>query len=201
MTRDAMETSKMEEFVANAALLASHLTEQCNKAAAAQQASAQELQASAIAVRKTIEEGKREMTDQARGAVHDALAQEIPAATQSIGETAARLRHVADHLQREQAQLSQHARFLGWKSLGVLSVACLALVAGSGYAAWHNVQRSERANVDAEVLEALQHVTITSCGGQPCIKLQDGLPRWQKNDQYVLIETSGKQEGATGGSR
>lgn len=193
-----METSRMEEFVANAALLAAHLTEQCNKAAAAQQASAQELQASAIVVRKTIEEGKREMSEQARSAVHDALAQEIPAATHSIGETAARLRQVADHLQREQAQLSQRTQFLGWKSLGVLSVGCLALVAGSGYAAWYNVQRSERAKVDAEVLEALQQVTITSCGGQPCIKLQEGLPRWQKNDQYVLIDTSGKREGAAG---
>jgi len=189
-----MEPSKMDEFVANAALLAAHLTEQCNKAAAVQQASAQELQASAIVVRKTIEEGKREMSEQARSAVHDALAQEIPAATHSIGETAVRLRQVADHLQREQVQLSQRARFLGWKSLGALSAASVLLVAGSGYAAWHNVQRSERAKVDAEVLEALQHVTITSCGGQPCIKLQDGLPRWQKNDQYVLIDTAGKQE-------
>ncbi|MDR7068024.1 hypothetical protein J2X02_000841 [Pseudoxanthomonas japonensis] len=196
-----MEPSKMEEFVANATLLAAHLTEQCNKAAAAQQSSAHELQASAIVVRQTIEDGKREMSAQARGAVHDALAQEISAATHSIGETAARLRQVADHLQREQAHLSQRARFLGWKSLGVLSVACLLLVAGSGYAAWHNVQRSERAKVDAEVLEALQHITITSCSGQPCIKLQDGLPRWQKNDQYVLIDTSGKQEGAAGGGR
>lgn len=196
-----MDPSKMEEFVANAALLAAHLTEQCNKAAAAQQTSAQELQASVIVVRKTIEEGKREMSEQARGAVHDALAQEIPAATMSIGETATRLRQAADHLQREQAALSQRARFLGWKSLGVLSAACLVLVAGSGYAAWHNVQRAERAHVDAEVLEALQHVTITSCGGQPCIKLQDGLPRWQKNDQYVLIERSAPQEGATGGGR
>ncbi len=196
-----MDPSKMEEFVANAALLAAHLTEQCNKAAAAQQASAQELQASAIVVRKTIEEGKREMSEQARGAVHDALAQEIPAATLSIGETATRLRQVADHLQREQAALSQRARFLGWKSLGVLSIACLLLVAGSGYAAWHNVQRAERAQVDAEVLDALQHVTITSCGGQPCIKLQEGLPRWQKNDQYVLIERSAPKEGAAGGGR
>lgn len=196
-----MDPSKMEEFVANAALLAAHLTEQCNKAAAAQQASAQELQASAIVVRKTIEEGKREMSEQARGAVHDALAQEIPAVTLSIGETATRLRQVADHLQREQAALSQRARFLGWKSLGVLSIACLLLVAGSGYAAWHNVQRAERAQVDAEVLDALQHVTITSCGGQPCIKLQEGLPRWQKNDQYVLIERSAPKEGAAGGGR
>lgn len=189
-----MEPSKMEEFVANAALLAAHLTDQCNKAAAAQQAAAKELQASAIAVGKTIDDGKREIGEQTRGAIHDALAQEIPAATHSIGETAARLRQVADHLQQEQARLTQRARFLGWKSLGVLSVACLLLVAGSGYAARHNLQRAAQAKVDAEVLDALQQVTITSCSGQPCIRLQEGLPRWQKNDQYVLIDTSGERE-------
>ena len=35
-----MEQSKMEDFVANAALLAAHLTEQCNRAAAAQEVAA-----------------------------------------------------------------------------------------------------------------------------------------------------------------
>ena len=192
MRRDAgsdMESAKMEEFIANAALLAAHLTQQCEKASAAQQASAQELQGSAIVVRNTIEEGKREMSEQARIAVRDALSQEIPRATQDIGDTATRLKQVADHLQREQAALSRHAGFLGWKSLGILSAGCLLLVAGTGYAAWHNIGRAERAHVDAEVLEALQQVTITSCGGTPCLKLQEGLPRWEKNDQYVLIDT------------
>jgi hypothetical protein len=189
-----MEPSKMEEFVANSALLAAHLTQQCEKAAAAQLASAQELQGSAIVVRKTIEEGKREMSEQARIAVRDALAQEIPRATQDIGDTATRLKQVADHLQREQMALSQRARFLGWKSLGVLSTGCLLLVAGTGYAAWHNIERTKRAHVDAEVLEALQQVTITSCGGAPCLKLQEGLPRWGKNDQYVLIDTAARRD-------
>ncbi|WP_142123385.1 hypothetical protein [Pseudoxanthomonas sp. 3HH-4] len=190
--RDAgsdMESAKMEEFIANSALLAAHLTQQCEKAAAAQQASAHELQGSAIVVRKTIEEGKREMSEQARIAVRDALSQEIPRATQDIGDTATRLKQVADHLQREQAALSRRAGLLGWKSLGILSAGCLVLIAGTGYAAWHNIGRAERAHVDAEVLEALQQVTITSCGGTPCLKLQEGLPRWEKNDQYVLIDT------------
>ncbi|MNJ05262.1 hypothetical protein D3C73_1664690 [compost metagenome] len=42
--------------------------------------------------------------------------------------------------------------------------------------------------MDAQVLEALQQVSITSCDGRPCIKLEDGLQRWRKNDEYVLIE-------------
>ena len=152
-------------------------------------------------VRKTIEEGKRELVEHAGSAVSSALSEKVPAATQAILDTAARLKQVTDRLQHEQAALERRLRFLGASTLGAIAVACLLLVAGTGYASWHNVQRSERAKVDAEVLEALQHVTITSCGGQPCIKLQDGLPRWQKNDQYVLIDTSVKQEGAAGGAR
>jgi len=196
-----MERSKMEDFVANAALLAAHLTEQCNKAANAQEVSAQELRSSALEARKTFEEGRREMGEHARLAMREALAHEVPAATQGINETVSKLRQVVEQLHHDQARFAQRARFLGAKSLGALAVGCLLMVAGSSYVAWHNVQRSELAKVDAEVLEALQHVTITSCSGQPCIKLQDGLPRWPKNDQYVLIDTSEKREGTSGGGR
>ena len=196
-----MEQSKMEDFVANAALLAAHLTEQCNRATSAQEVSAQALRSSALEVRKTFEEGKREMGDQARLAMREALAQEVPAATQSISEAASRLRQAIEKLDREQSAFARRTRFFSAQSVGALAAACVLVVAGSGYVAWHNVKRSERAKVDAEVLEALQHVTITSCGGQPCIKLMDGLPRWKKNDQYVLIDSTTKQEGTTAGSR
>lgn len=196
-----MEQSKMEDFVANAALLAAHLTEQCNRAAAVQEVSAQELRSSALEVRKAFEEGTREMGDHARLAMREALAQEVRAATQGINETVSRLRQAIEKLDHEQAAFTRRTRFFGAQSVGALAVACVLVVAGSGYVAWHNVKRSEQAKVDAEVLEALQHVTITSCGGRPCIKLQDGLPRWEKNDQYVLIESTTKQEGTTAGNR
>ena len=184
-----MDSSKMEEFVANAALLASHLSQQCDKAAAAQQASAQELQASALVVRKTVEEGKRELAEHAHGAIRETLSEGLQSASRDIDETTARLRQAVDALQREQTAFARRTHFLGWKSLGALTTACLLLVVATGYTAWHNLQRAERAEVDAEVLAALEHVTITSCSGQPCIKLEDGLRRWQKNDQYVLVDT------------
>ena len=47
----------------------------------------------------------------------------------------------------------------------------------------------------AEVLEALRHVTITACDGAPCIKLEEGLRRWEKNGEYVLVDGA-----AAGGS-
>ena len=87
-----MDSSKMDEFVANAALLAAHLKEKCEQAAASQQASAQDLQGAAIVVRKTIEEGKRGLVEHAGSAVSSALSEKVPAATQAILDTTARLK-------------------------------------------------------------------------------------------------------------
>ena len=72
-----MDSSKMDEFVANAALLAAHLKEKCEQAAASQQASAQDLQGAAIVVRRTIEEGKRELVEHAGSAVSSALSEKV----------------------------------------------------------------------------------------------------------------------------
>lgn len=196
-----MDSSKMDEFVANAALLAAHLKEKCEQAAASQQASAQDLQGAAIVVRRTIEEGKRELVEHAGSAVSSALSEKVPAAAQAILDTTARLKQVTDRLQHEQAALERRLRFLGAGTLGAIAVACLLLVAGTGYASWHNVQRAQRAHVDAEVLEALRHVTITACDGAPCIKLEEGLRRWKKNGEYVLVDGAAADGSEPAGQR
>jgi len=196
-----MDSSKMDEFVANAALLAAHLKEKCEQAAASQQASAQDLQGAAIVVRRTIEEGKRELVEHAGSAVSSALSEKVPAAAQAILDTTARLKQVTDRLQHEQAALERRLRFLGAGTLGAIAVACLLLVAGTGYASWHNVQRAQRAHVDAEVLEALRHVTITACDGAPCIKIEEGLRRWKKNGEYVLVDGAAADGSEPAGQR
>lgn len=78
---------------------------------------------------------------------------------------------------------------MGWKALGGLAIAGLVIIASTGYFAWTNVQRAEKASVEAEVLAALEQVAITSCDGTPCIKLEDGQARWQKNADYILIDS------------
>lgn len=196
-----MDSSKMDEFVANAALLAAHLKEQCERAAASQQLSAQDLQGAAIVVRKTIEEGKRELVEHAGSAVSSALSEKIPAATQDILDTAARLKQITERFQKEQAALERKVTFLGTSTLGAIAAACVLLLAGTGYASWHNVKRAQRAHADAEVLDALRHVTITSCDGAPCIKLEDGLRRWGKNKDYVLVDDSDVASGESTGKR
>lgn len=187
----------MEDFIANAALLAAHLTQQCEKSVADQQASAQDIRQSANEVRQTLAAGQLDLAQHARAAIRDALADEIPIATRSLGETAERLKAMADRLRSEQASAGLRTRILGWKALASLGIASVLTVAATGYFAWHNVKRAERVQVDAEVLEALQQVTITSCGGTPCIKLEEGLRRWAKNEEYVLIDTVATPEPAS----
>jgi len=179
----------MDDFVANAALLAAHLTRQCERSVSDQQAAARELLDSVDGIGRNIAFHQTELEQCARGAIRDALAQEMPAASRSLAEAAQRLEQVGAQLQQAQASAALRMRILGWKSLGSLGLFAVVLVGGSAYAAWHNIQRAERAQVRAEVLEALGHVAITSCGGRPCVKLEDGLQRWAGNDEYVFVDT------------
>ncbi|OBU66883.1 hypothetical protein A9K58_10530 [Stenotrophomonas maltophilia] len=178
----------MEEFITNAALLAGHLTQQCEKAAAAQEASSAQLQRAAAEVGQGVAAGRAELAQSARAAVREALSQEIPAAVEAIGDSGDRLAALAEQLSREQAAMAGRLRMLTWKALAALVAGSAAIVGGTAYFAWSNVQRAQQAKVEAQVLEALQQVSITSCDGHPCIKLEDGLQRWQKNDEYVLVD-------------
>lgn len=179
----------MDEFVANAALLAGHLTQQCEKAAGEQKSSAADLRRAASEVGQEVAAGKAELARTAGSAVREALSQEIPAAVEAVAHVGDRLRLIVDQLQRDQAAAGAHMRMLGWKALGGLALASAVVIGATAYFAWTNVQRAERASVEAQVLEALQQVAITSCDGQPCVKLEDDQARWGKNDDYILIDT------------
>lgn len=184
-----MDQSRIEDFIANAALLAGHLTQQCEKVVAIQQAATGELAGTAEAVRQSVAAGKGELAQHARSALREALAHEIPAATQALTETGDRFRQMADRLQQEQASLALRTRILGWNAIALLGLVVAMVLGGTGYAARQNLARADQARVRAEVMEALQQVAITSCDGRPCLKLEDGLQRWKKNQDYVLVDT------------
>lgn len=185
-----MDQTKMEEFVANAALLAGHLTQQCERAAADQRAASASLEQAAAEVGKGVAAGRAELAQTLRGAVRDALTAEVPSAVEAIAQSGDRLQLLADQLERSHAATAKRIQTLAMKALGATALASLAILGATGYMAWTNVQRAERAQVRAEVMEALEHVTITACDGAPCIKLEDGAPRWSKNADYILVDTS-----------
>ena len=182
-----MERAKLEEFIASAALLAAHLTRQCEESISSQRNAADDLRRSADAIGQRVLGANAELQQQARSAIRDALTEEIPAAARSLRDTALQLQEMAARLQHEQASTSLRMRVLGWKTMLSLALAATVMVGGSAYAAWKNMQRVAQAQVQAEVLDALTQVTITSCDGQPCLKLEDGIARWSKNDEYVLV--------------
>ncbi|HYQ22394.1 hypothetical protein [Stenotrophomonas sp.] len=179
----------MEEFITNAALLAGHLTQQCEKAAAAQDASSAQLQRAAAEVGQGVASGRAELAQSARAAVREALSQEIPAAVEAISDTGDRLAALAEQLSRQQVAMASRLRMLTWKALIALALGGAAIVGGTAFFARSNVQRAQQAKVEAQVLEALEQVSITSCDGRPCIKLEDGLQRWSRNDEYILVDT------------
>ena len=185
-----MERADLEDFVASAALLAAHLTRQCEESIAGQREAADELRRSADALGIRMIDGTAELQRHAREAIRAALASETAVAVHSLRDTAATLHAVAGRLHEEHTRNALRMRVLGWKTMLWMLLATAALVTGSSYAAWHNVRRVQQVQVQAEVLEALQHVAITSCDGRPCLKLEDGTPRWPKNDEYVLVQPS-----------
>lgn len=53
--------------------------------------------------------------------------------------------------------------------------------------------RADAAEVSAAVRQASQHVTITSCGGRPCVLLDTAAPLWKsKGRDYVLVDGKGE---------
>ncbi|MCF7221675.1 hypothetical protein [Marilutibacter chinensis] len=186
--------NEMIDFLEKASLLAADLERRCIGAAEQQQSSARDLLQTLQRVETNLDQvvsaGKTELVQHAQSAVRQALAQEVGAATKAIGESASQLRQMSEQLKREQSAVGMRMRVMGWKTMIAVGAAAFLALAGTGFALWHNVKRIQRTQVQAEVLDALQHVTVTSCDGRPCMKLVDGQPRWSKNPDYVLVDTA-----------
>jgi hypothetical protein len=49
--------------------------------------------------------------------------------------------------------------------------------------------KADAAEVSAEVRQASQHVEITSCGGRPCIRIDEDTPSWKsRGNEYILVD-------------
>lgn len=190
-----MGRAELEEFVASAALLAAHLSRQCEESVASQRNATDELARCADGIGRRVVDANAQLQQHARDAIRSALVAEIGTTTHTLHEAAVALRAMTERLHDEQVTAASRMRLLAWQTMGWLALAAATLVAGSGYATWHNVQRMQRAQVQAEVLDALAHVAITSCDGHPCIRLEDGTPRWSGNDQYVLVHRGAATSG------
>lgn len=184
-----MEHRTFEEFVANAALLAAHLTRQCETAAAEQADSARRLHEAADGVESKLLAGRAALLDVARAATRDAVATETAAISSTLDASAKRAHAAVAGLEHSAALLRGRGRLLGIGAFGALCIGAVGVIVGTGVLARQNLERAHQARVHADVLQALEQVTVTSCDGQPCIKLADDLRRWSGNGEYVLVDT------------
>lgn len=84
--------------------------------------------------------------------------------------------------------LLRKANALGWASV-------VLLILGGGGLLYYQSQlyrdareRTREAEIEARVAEAMKQAQVTSCGGRPCLKLDQKSPRWGKNGEYVLLD-------------
>jgi hypothetical protein len=102
-----------------------------------------------------------------------------------------------DHQQRTEAALRPKV-VRAWQTVAGVSALLVLLFAGWILMPKHANGRLEAANIradaaeiDADVREALQHVEITSCGGQPCIRVDKRTRTWKSGkNEYVLVRGS-----------
>ncbi|MGY1459225.1 MULTISPECIES: hypothetical protein [unclassified Luteimonas] len=191
---NATQYDEMVQFLEKATLLAATLERRCEDAAQQSSASARDLglmlQRVEGEVGSIVSAGRDELLQHAETAVRQAIAREVGMATAAIGESARELQRAADQLGREQAMVGGRMRAMAWKSIVAVGAAAFLTIAGSSFIVWNNAQRIQHTQVQADVLEALRHVTVTSCDGRPCMKLAQGQPRWSKNADYILVDVS-----------
>ena len=80
-------------------------------------------------------------------------------------------------------------------TFGAIALALVLVIGGGCLAIWMEWQsyndaktRASAAQVDAETAAAYAKVGMTSCGGQPCIKLDAKSPRWGEKGEYILVD-------------
>ena len=141
---------------------------------------------------RQLAEGMRQM---------QAAQREMTAARQS---EEAKLKQAMVALFQEQQQKTESALrpAIGkaWRALIVSAVGLVLLCFGFFLLLNHEYRRlqdararADAAEVSAEVRQASQHVTITSCGGRPCVLLNTAAPVWKsKGRDYVLVDGKGE---------
>jgi len=96
----------------------------------------------------------------------------------------------------EQAIASAIARLQRLIVMAYSTVGCamLLVIAGGALLLWHQDQsyedaraRTEAAQVSADNAALFAQVGVSSCGGQPCLKLNPKAPHWGAHGEYVML--------------
>jgi hypothetical protein len=156
-------------------------------------------------VGQLVGETVRQVGISARAAVDSALAESIELHSRSILEVSSSLQQTTRHLENSLGAVARETRRLVWISYASIAGAVLLLVAGGGMLLHHESQaydaartRAAQADIGAATIEAYARAGLASCGGRPCLKLDQKTPHWGAKGEYVLVEgaTAAKKEQA-----
>lgn len=209
---DQNQYDAMVEATKRFALLAETLGRNAREAIEQQERSAASLQQTAInadsQLQSSVRETGRQMERLLKEAVERGLApgvQQFDAATrdlvrhmQQAGE-AARGGHA--QLDSGLQTVLRRANAIGWASVGLLILGGFGLLYYQTQLYRDARERTRAAEVEADVAEAMKRAQVTSCGGHPCLKIDQETPRWGKRGDYVLLDLDPPAQEQTRKSR
>lgn len=130
----------------------------------------------------------------AKGA-YDAVDKSLNNFQNAIQESTDRMVRESQDLIKLKIELAQKTKILTWKAIVGLVVGIIMVLGVSFKLLWDNHKEYSdlkiaynKLEIALEVKEALQKVEITSCGGEPCLKVDNEAKRWGKNGEYILVK-------------
>jgi hypothetical protein len=130
----------------------------------------------------------RRATDEARSEVRQLVRESGQEMTQTLQEG---MNSILAHAHRK--LMMGYAAFAG---------AMVLFACGGGLLLWQQRQayddartQAADARVSAELVQAYAKAGVTSCGGQPCVKLDSKARRWGSKGEYVLLDVAPSKSG------
>lgn len=140
---------------------------------------------------------ERMLREQLDRAVEQAIGGSVRQFDGAVQAVAKQAKQTGDTLRGDQAAIASGLKAMLWK-VHMIAIASTCMLAIGGSVLIHYQfrlyqdarERTAAAALDAEVATALRRAQVTSCGGNPCLKLDLNAPRWGKQGEYVLLDSS-----------
>lgn len=209
---DQNQYDALVEATKRFALLAETLERNASEAIEQHNKSVAGLQQTAVNANAQLQASVRDAGQQLERILGQAIERSLAPGVQQFD---AATRGLVHHMQQTgeaarggQAQLASGLRTLllkanaiGWASVGLLVLGGCGLLYHQTQLYRDARERTRAAEVEAQIAEAMKRAQVTSCGGRPCLKLDQDSPRWGKRGEYVLLDLDPLAQDRTRKSR